>query len=147
MRVIYPSQLTVSDLSPSDIGTDRLARMAVDEALRRYEERETKITPKVMRQAERLLALSVMDNKWRNHLSDLDNLRMGIAGVAQADPLTEHQRQSDILFTDMVASIKHNTARCVYHIKVKWVIGFHGGVMVARSFQFGLPAYRSARIR
>ena len=120
LRVIYPSELSGRDLSLRDISVDEVARMSVDEAVRCYAEREKELTPELMRRIEHGLVLSIIDNKWRDHLSDMDYLRAGIGlrAMGQRDPLTEYQREGYEMFTDLVESVKRDATRYLYRVEV-----------------------------
>ncbi len=120
LRVIYPSELSDRYLSSRNISTDEVAADAVDEAIRCYEEREKELTPEVMRQIEHGLVLSIIDNKWRDHLSDMDYLRAGIGlrAMGQRNPLTEYQREGYDMFSDLVKAAKKDTARYLYRVEV-----------------------------
>ena len=120
LRVIYPSGLSTRELARPAMSVDEVARMAVDEAVRSYEEREKELTPELMRRIEHGLVLSIIDNKWRDHLSDMDYLRAGIGlrAMGQRNPLTEYQREGYDMFTDMVESVKRDTTRYLYRVEV-----------------------------
>ena len=120
IRVIYPSELSDRDLSLRNISAAEVARMAVDEAVRYYEEREKEFTPELMRRIEHGLVLSIIDNKWRDHLSDMDYLRAGIGlrAMGQRNPLTEYQREGYDMFSDLVDSVKRDTTRYLFRVEV-----------------------------
>ena len=120
LRVIFPTGLSVRELGRSAMSVDEVAGLAVDEALRSYEAREKELTPELMRRIEHGLVLSIIDNKWRDHLSDMDYLRAGIGlrAMGQRNPLTEYQREGYDMFTDMVESVKRETARYLYRVEV-----------------------------
>ena len=120
LRVIYPSELTDRDLSLLDGSVDEVAGMAVDEAIRCYEGREKELTPELMRRIEHGLVLSIIDNKWRDHLSEMDYLRAGIGlrAMGQRNPLTEYQREGYDMFSDLVDAVKRDTARYLFRVEV-----------------------------
>ena len=64
--------------------------------------------------------LSVIDNKWREHLSEMDYLRAGIGlrAMGQRDPLSEYQREGFDMFNDMVESVKHDAVRYLFHVEL-----------------------------
>jgi preprotein translocase subunit SecA len=92
----------------------------VKEALAVFEAREEELTPAVMRQIEQRVVLSIIDNKWREHLSEMDYLRAGIGlrAIGQRDPLTEYQREGYEMFSDLVASVKRDAIRYLFHVEV-----------------------------
>ena len=120
LQVIYPAELSIRDLSMKGISVGEVSRMAVDEATRCYEGREKEFTPEVMRRIEHGLVLSIIDNKWRDHLSEMDYLRAGIGlrAMGQRDPLTEYQREGYDMFTDLVESVKRDTTRYLFRVEV-----------------------------
>ncbi len=120
LRVIYPSELSDRYLSSMNISADEVVGTAVDEAIRCYEEREKELTPEVMRRIEHGLVLSIIDNKWRDHLSDMDYLRAGIGlrAMGQRNPLTEYQREGYDMFSDLVNAVKRDTARYLFRVEV-----------------------------
>jgi preprotein translocase subunit SecA len=82
--------------------------------------REVEFGEPTMRQVERQIILSVIDNKWREHLSEMDYLRAGIGlrAMGQRDPLVEYQREAYLLFSDLVDSVKRDTVRYLYHVQI-----------------------------
>ena len=82
-----------------------------------YEAREEAFGAEVMRKVERDIYLQVLDNLWMEHLENMDHLREGIhwLSVGQKDPLVEYRRQSQRLFGDMQARLRHDVIRSVFH--------------------------------
>ena len=85
--------------------------MAQENAQAAYDRREEEYTPDLMRQIERLVVLSVLDQKWREHLYEMDYLREGIGlrAMAQRDPLVEYQREGFDMFNAMMDGIKEES--------------------------------------
>ncbi|MDE0643642.1 MAG: preprotein translocase subunit SecA [bacterium] len=120
LEIHYMFELTADGLQSSGSSADEVVELVIEDALRRFEEREERLTPEVMRNIEQSLALSIIDKKWREHLSDMDYLRAGIGlrAMGQRDPLTEYRREGYDLFSDLVASVKRDTARYLYRVEV-----------------------------
>ena len=93
----------------------------VDDALKLYEEREGKLGDELMRTLERFLLLQIIDQRWREHLYDMDYLREGIhlRGFAQIDPLVAYKNEGFTLFQDLMNSIWSDFARMVYNVEVE----------------------------
>ncbi|MGH8946241.1 MAG: preprotein translocase subunit SecA [Acidimicrobiia bacterium] len=119
LEQFYPTKIDVSKFEGS-YGIDEVVDFAVDEALTRYAEREEELGADVLRQVEKSVTLSVIDNKWREHLSEMDYLRAGIGlrAMGQRDPLTEYQREAYEMFTELVDSVKRDTVRYLFHVEV-----------------------------
>ncbi|MPZ51976.1 MAG: preprotein translocase subunit SecA [Acidimicrobiia bacterium] len=99
---------------------DQIAAAAVDEATEHYRTRREIMGDEVAADFERRVVLSVIDNKWRDHLSEMDYLRSGIGlrAMGQRDPLTEFQREGFEMFYDMVASVKRDAVRYVLRAEI-----------------------------
>ena len=120
----------VTSYWPSEINADQMAdeqsngalyeTLAAD-AIERYENRETELTPEIMRQVERQIMLRLIDQRWREHLYEMDYLREGIhlRAMGQKDPATEWQREGFEMFGKMMNSIDSEFVRYIMHVEVK----------------------------
>jgi preprotein translocase SecA subunit len=97
----------------------------VDEGTRLYEDREQKFGDApdgepLMRHIERIVMLRAIDNRWREHLRDMDHLREGIGlrAMGQRDPLTEWQREGFDMFGSMMSAIEQEFVRDVMHVRL-----------------------------
>lgn len=72
-----------------------------------------------MRNTERMIILPVIDQKWREHLYEMDYLKEGIGlrAMAQRDPLVEYQREGGDLFRGMNEAIKEETVRQLFALR------------------------------
>ncbi|MDG1820084.1 MAG: preprotein translocase subunit SecA [Porticoccaceae bacterium] len=75
---------------------------------------------KQMREVERQIMLQVLDNQWKDHLANMDQLRQGIGlrAYAQKNPKQEYKRESFEMFEDLLNNIKIETVRFLSHIQV-----------------------------
>ena len=99
---------------------DELAGMLGAAGRSHYEQRTSEVGAEVMRQVERQVMLWVIDQKWRQHLKEMDLLREGIhlRAMGQKDPATEWQREGFEMFGSMMTSIAMDFVRHVMHIQV-----------------------------
>lgn len=83
-----------------------------------YEQREKQMGEIVMRQLEKFVMLSVIDNLWMEHLDAIDNLRQGIGlrGYAQRDPLVEYKNEAFRMFERLIQAIDDEIVHRVYKI-------------------------------
>jgi preprotein translocase subunit SecA len=74
-----------------------------------------------MRTLEREIMLQLIDQKWREHLSEMDYLREGInlRAMGQQDPLVEWQREGYDMFGQMMSSIDDDYVKIVMHAQVQ----------------------------
>jgi preprotein translocase subunit SecA len=119
LEQFFPTKIDVSKFD-SGFGLEDVVDFAVDEALARYQEREQELGKDVLERVERSVMLSVIDNKWREHLSEMDYLRAGIGlrAMGQRDPLTEYQREAYDMFMDAVAAVKRDAVRYLFRVEV-----------------------------
>jgi preprotein translocase subunit SecA len=98
---------------------DLLVRLQ-EESLARYDLREEEFGEELMRQIERYLILEIIDQRWQEHLYDMDYLQHGIGlrGLAQMDPLVAYKNEAYELFQDLMNSIWSDFARLIYHVEV-----------------------------
>ncbi len=118
---IFPTHLGPDSVDASaGLSAEALAGAAVEEAVTVYEKREAEFGAEVLRAIERRIILSIIDNKWREHLAEMDYLRSGIGlrAMGQRDPLTEYQREGYEMFSELVASVKRDALRYLFHVEV-----------------------------
>jgi preprotein translocase subunit SecA len=115
----YPTAFTTEELGQAK-NPQQIRESLVNEAIQYYEQREESLTPEVMREIERRVMLSIIDQRWREHLYEMDYLQEGInlRAMGQRDPLTEWQREGYEMFTQMIASISDDFIRYVMHLDV-----------------------------
>ena len=122
LPVIPLSPLRLTQEQFNAMKKDELRQMLKSQAIKLYEEKEAEFPEaEQMREIERVILLRVIDNKWMSHIDDMTQLREGIGLVAfgQKDPLVEYKTEGYAMFEDMAASIKEETVRILYHIKVQ----------------------------
>ena len=101
---------------------DSLKQQLKEEAVRFYETKEAEFPePEMIREAERVVLLKVIDRKWMNHIDDMDQLRQGIGlqAYGQRDPLVEYKMNAYEMFENMTESIKEDTIRVLCHIHIE----------------------------
>ena len=114
----YPTKFSVEDLSQA--GTQgQLIESIATEALDHYENRaETMVGgQEAAREMERSIMLQIIDQRWRDHLSEMDYLREGInlRAMGQQDPLVAWQREAFAMFGTLIESIEDDYLRYVFH--------------------------------
>jgi preprotein translocase subunit SecA len=119
VRTLWPGGIDPAALESAD-GTDALYEHLMAEAVAHYEGREAEVGEDTMRKLEREVMLRIIDQKWREHLADMDYLRDGInlRAMGQKDPLNEWQREGYEFFGSMMASIARDFVRYLMHIQV-----------------------------
>ncbi|OGG05713.1 preprotein translocase subunit SecA [Candidatus Gottesmanbacteria bacterium RIFCSPHIGHO2_01_FULL_42_12] len=85
-----------------------------------YEAREKQMGENVMKDIERYVMLSVVDNLWMDHLDAIDDLRSGIGlrGYAQRDPLTEYKAEAFNMFEKLIGAIDDEIVHRIFKVQV-----------------------------
>ena len=119
LNLFFPIEITAQRFGP-DVILEDIVDAAAEESHVAYEKREEEITPEVLRRLEQTVILSIIDNKWREHLSDMDYLRAGIGlrAMGQKDPLVEYQREGYDMFAELVTAVKHDAIRYLFHVQL-----------------------------
>ena len=122
MQIIPLGKLNFSEEEFENMTRDELAQKLKERAIRLYEEKEAEFpNPEQMREAERVILLKVMDQKWMSHIDDMDILRdgIGLQAYGQKDPLVEYKIAGYEMFQEMMRSIQEETVRVLYQIKLE----------------------------
>jgi preprotein translocase subunit SecA len=142
----FPLDLGDEDLDPEKIDrislTDRVSELAIE----RYNAREVELGEELMGALERFLLLEIIDERWREHLFDMDYLREGIhlRGFAQIDPLVAYKNEAFTLFGDLMSSVWTDYTRMIFNAQVN-VEGQNGGGQQAPPLPAFAPGGSSTR--
>ena len=73
-----------------------------------------------MRQLERFIVLNAIDQRWREHLDNMDYLREGIhlRSMAQKDPLVEYKVEGHQMFQEMMAQVRAEVCSFLFHADI-----------------------------
>ena len=84
-------------------------------------EKAVRFGPDLMRMAEKSLLLQVLDQQWKEHLLQLEQLRQGInlRAYAQKDPLNEYKREAFNMFEAMLGSMRRTVTLALSHVEVQ----------------------------
>jgi len=124
--VVALNDILPFDAHPEDLageGADRnaLREALVGQALAHYDARETELGEELTRALERYLLLQIIDERWREHLYDMDYLREGIhlRGFAQIEPIVAYKNEAFELFSDLMHTVWSDFARMIFHVEVE----------------------------
>ena len=93
-----------------------------EEAIKLYEAKEAEFPDlEKIRELERVVLLKAIDNRWTNHIDDMEQLRQGIGlqAYGQRDPLVEYKMSAYDMFDEMITGITEDTVRIMYHVRIE----------------------------
>jgi preprotein translocase subunit SecA len=119
IQQFWPTTTTVDDLAALS-STDDVYERLMGEGQAYYEQREAELGEETMREVERQVMLRIIDQKWREHLYEMDYLQEGInlRAMGQKDPLVEWQREGYEMFGAMMQGIAQDFVKYVMHAQV-----------------------------
>jgi preprotein translocase subunit SecA len=118
---IFQVDFGPEELDRETMDRDQLKQLLIEDAHKLYDEREEQLGAELMRALERYLLLQIIDQRWREHLYDMDYLREGIhlRGFAQIEPLVAYKNEAFTLFQDLMNTIWADFARLIYNVEVE----------------------------
>jgi preprotein translocase subunit SecA len=121
LRQIWPVSVEVASLAPETVNREDLKEALDDDAMNAYDEREQQLGTELMRFLERSILLQVIDNRWREHLFDMDYLREGIhlRGFAQIDPLVAYKNEGFAMFEELMHSIWDEFSKLIFRAEIE----------------------------
>ena len=119
LKTFWPTEISEAQLQECR-DTDEMYDLVMADATAFYERRELELTPKVMRDVERQVMLRIIDQRWREHLEEMDHLQEGInlRAMGQKDPLVEWQREGFEMFGSLMKGVAQDFVRYVMHVQV-----------------------------
>jgi len=99
-------------------GVEKTAEQLYKAALDFYKRKEDAVPEEIMAQIEKYAVLNVIDQKWREHLREVDSLKEGInlRAYGQKDPLLEYKQEAYKLFVSMLGEIEHETLSLAFKL-------------------------------
>jgi len=100
------------------LGKEGVADKIYQTAAEFYKRKEDHLGSEMMGRIERFATLSVIDEKWREHLRDIDDVKEGInlRAYGQKDPLLEYKQEAFKLFVDMLESLGSETLALAFKL-------------------------------
>ena len=117
---IYDVSYEADDIEERETRSTLVEKLR-DDVVDAYNDREEELGSELMRALERFMLLQIIDERWREHLHDMDYLREGIhlRGFAQIDPLVAYKNEGFDMFTDLMNNIWDEFARYVFKVDVE----------------------------
>jgi len=114
--MIFFTRFALTDEQKSTLPQEGLRNLLVEHAKNTYLQRASLIEPDVLAWNERVILLSTIDEYWKEHLYEMDQLKEGIGlrGYGQRDPLIEYKREGYLLFEATLKQINTTTLKTLF---------------------------------
>ena len=118
--------LTEDIMTPQDMeeySRQELLERLLEIAHAEYQDRVDMLGDAMFGQLEKAIMLRVVDNKWMEHLDNMDMLREGIGlrAYGQKNPLVEYKFEAFEMFQNMIAAIQDETIMALYKIRAQLI--------------------------
>ena len=104
-----------------ELSNDEIISKLLDILIKVYHEKEEEFGEEHFREVERVILLRVVDQKWMDHIDNMDHLKQGIGlrAYKQLDPIQAYQMEGSSMFEEMINGIKIDTIKFLFHIQVQ----------------------------
>ncbi len=106
-------------IKENDDNPDKIKEELQKQSLEKYEEKEKDIGEEQMRELERVVLLKVVDEKWMNHIDNMEELKdgIGLRAYGQQDPVVKYRMEGMDMFEEMTADIKYDVVKILMNIR------------------------------
>jgi preprotein translocase subunit SecA len=123
--ILFPKgSIDISSIDLETITAEDLKQIIKEKAYTLYQEKEAEFGPEIMRELERRVLLKTVDEKWMDHIDNMDQLKYGIGlrAYGQHDPVVEYKREGFEMFDEMIRNIQQDTIKMLLHIKKENIV-------------------------
>lgn len=115
LRNIFDIDFTMS-LSTDD--NDKMINEITNHALQKYEQKQSEIGENDLRELERVVMLKIVDQKWMDHIDNMDELKdgIGLRAYGQKDPVVQYRIEGFDMFDEMISDIKTDVVKLLFHV-------------------------------
>ena len=119
VRARFPAEVTVDKMAAGG-GPDEIVEYVLDAVAEAYDRREEAYGEELLRQLERFVMLTTLDENWQDHLTEMDELREGITlrSYGQLDPLVEYKREAYEMFEGLLARVDEETVSKIFRVHI-----------------------------
>ena len=111
----------VESLKKDNIDSNELTEELTTKAHEIYEAKEAEFGEENLRELERVVMLKIVDQKWMDHIDNMDELKKGIGlrGYGQKDPVVQYRLEGTDMFDDMIEDIRMDVIKILLNIRKK----------------------------
>ncbi|OON98071.1 MAG: preprotein translocase subunit SecA [Epulopiscium sp. Nele67-Bin005] len=116
--IIPYEDVTFTEEEQKNLTEEKLKDLLYEKAIEIYTQKETDMGDK-LREIERVILLKVIDQKWMDHLDNIEQMRQGVnlQAYGQRNPVVEYKFLSFEMFEEMIENIQQETIKALFHVK------------------------------
>ncbi len=120
MLIYHRAAYLLTDEDKESLTREALKENLYNQAVQLYEQREQEFTSEQMRELERVVLLRVIDQKWMDHIDDMERMKQGInlRAYAQKDPLMEYKFLGYEMFEELTNNIQTDTIHTLFNVRI-----------------------------
>ena len=121
IKDVFDIEPPIADWAKEEgIADEEIQNRLIEAVDSRYAQRVSEMGPDLMRRVEKQMLLRTIDESWREHLRELDQLRsvIGLRGYAQRDPLNEFKTEAFNLFEALIVDLREKVTRTLMRVRV-----------------------------
>ena len=111
----------INSLKEKDLNADDIISEIITKAHEIYDAKEAEFGADNLRELERVVMLKIVDQKWMDHIDNMDELKKGIGlrGYGQKDPVVQYRIEGSDMFDDMIEDIRTDVVKILLNIRKK----------------------------
>ena len=119
---------------------EKISEELQEKAIAKYKEKEEEIGSDDLRELERVVLLKVVDEKWMDHIDNMDELKNGIGlrAYGQQDPVVKYRTEGGDMFDEMNADIKVDVTKILMNIRKQGELKRHETARITKQAQEAL---------
>ncbi|MBO6233162.1 MAG: preprotein translocase subunit SecA [Clostridia bacterium] len=127
---------------------EKISEELQEKALAKYKEKETEIGSDDLRELERVVLLKVVDEKWMDHIDNMDELKNGIGlrAYGQQDPVVKYRTEGGDMFDEMNADIKVDVTKILMNIRKQGTLKRHETARITKQAQEALHSVDNGQV-
>ena len=109
----------LEEIKANSENPEEIINILKEKAHAKYKEKEIQIEKEQLREIERIVMLKVVDQKWMDHIDNMDELRKGIGlqGWGQKDPVVQYRIVGTEMFDEMIEAIKIDVVKLLMNLR------------------------------
>jgi len=108
----------IKGLKNDTLDEQALIEEVIEKAHQKYEDKKQEVGEQEIKELERVVMLKVVDEKWMNHIDNMDELKdgIGLRAYGQKDPVVQYRIEGSDMFEQMVEDIKTDVVKILLNI-------------------------------